>query len=276
MPSNSTGKWVARAASTGGGKTYRGQMPINWYASLVIIVVVGLLLVGYSRYQRTHKVNSGAGSPTTTQTWHAALAIDICGTTEPNLPASTNTAKTGLTADGSGLVIVSPKNSSESGGNAVLGKFVSGYKGLTLSSSTLGYPGKKVMSNGATCPKGTPDAGKQGYVNVVQWTNYLAKKSTEVQGNPTSLKFADGQMITMAFVPATASVPKPPGTVVSNLITAVQSGATTATTAPTTATTVPTTATTAPTATTAAPTATTAAPTATTAAPTATTAAPTP
>ncbi|HWE70695.1 MAG TPA: hypothetical protein VG205_10045 [Acidimicrobiales bacterium] len=259
---------MARAASTGGGKTYRGQMPINWYASLVIIVVVGLFLVGFSRYQRTHKVTSGAGSPTTSQTWHAALAIDICGTTEPNLPASTNTAKTGLTANGSGLVIVNPHNSSESGANATLGKFVSGYKGLTLSSTTLGYPGKKVMSNGATCPKGTPDAGKQGYVNVVEWTNYLAKKSTDVQGNPSSLKFGDGQMITMAFVPATASVPKPPGTVVSSLITAVQTGATTSTTAPSTSTTAPTTTTTAPTTATTAPAATTTAPTtATTAAP---------
>ena len=247
---------MARAASTGGGKTYRGQMPINWYASLVIIVVVGLLLVGYSRYQRTHKVTSGTGPPTTSQTWHAALGIDICGTIEPNLPASTNNV--GLTADGSGLVIVNPKNSSESGANATLGKFVSEYKGLTLSSTTLGYPGKKVMSNGATCPKGTPDSGKQGFVNVVDWTNYLSKSSNSVQGNPTTLKFGDGQMITMAFLPATASVPKPPGTVVSNLITAVQTGATasTTTTAPTTAptaTTAPATATTTPTATTAAP-----------------------
>ncbi|HWD51047.1 MAG TPA: hypothetical protein VG412_01500 [Acidimicrobiales bacterium] len=271
MPSNSTGKWVARAASTGGGKTYRGQMPINWYASLVIIVIVGLLLVGYSRYQRTHKVNNSTGPPTTTQTWHTALGIDICGTIEPNLPASTNTAKTGLTADGTGLVIITPKNSSESGANATLGKFVSGYKGLTLSSTTLGYPGKKVMSNGATCPKGTPDAGKQGFVNVVDWTNYLSKTSTSVQGNPTSLKFGDGQMITMAFLPATAKVPKPPGTVVQALITAVQTGATattttttvpgTATTAPATATTAPATATTAPATATTTPTATTAAPT---------------
>lgn len=260
MASNSTGKWVARAASTGGGKTYRGQMPINWYASLVIIVIVGLLLAGYSRYQRTHKVNNSAGPPATTQTWHAALGIDICGTLEPNLPASTNGSSAGLTADGNGLVIVSPKNSSESGNNAALGKFVSEYKGLTLSSTTLGYPGKKVMSNGATCPKGTPDAGKQGYVNAVNWTNYLSKSSTSVQGNPTSLKFRDGQMITMAFLPATASVPKPAGTVVNSLITAVQTGATTSTstTAPATA---PVTPTTTPTATTAAPTATTAAPT---------------
>jgi len=233
MASNATGKWVARAASTGGGKTYRGQMPINWYASLIIICVVGLFLIGYSRYQLTHKSTTATGPPTTTETWHAALGIDVCGTIEPNLPASTKTSKTGLTADGSGLVVVSPKNSSESGANATLGKFVSGYKGLTLTSSTLGYPGKKLMSNGATCPKGTPDAGKQGYVAVVEWTNYVSKKSTAVSGNPGSLKFGNGQMITMAFLPATASDPKPPAATITNLITAVQSGATTPTTAPT-------------------------------------------
>jgi hypothetical protein len=88
------------------------------------------------------------------------------------------------------------------------------------------------MTNGATCPKGTPDAGKQGYVIVVDWTNYLSKKSTEVSGDPGSLKFGNGQMITMAFLPATASDPKPPAATITNLITAVQSGATTPTTAP--------------------------------------------
>ena len=72
MARDSTGKWVARAASTGGGRTYRGQAPINWYASLVVIVIVGLLLVGFSRYQRTHPTSSSAGAPTTSDTWHVA------------------------------------------------------------------------------------------------------------------------------------------------------------------------------------------------------------
>ena len=70
MASNSTGKttWVERAATTGGGRTYRGQMPVNWYASLAVICIVGLLLIGFSRYQRTHQTASSAGPPTTPQT----------------------------------------------------------------------------------------------------------------------------------------------------------------------------------------------------------------
>ena len=242
--SNSTGKWVERAATTGGGRTYRGQMPVNWYASLAIICIVGLLLIGFSRYQRTHQTASSSGPPTTSQQWFAGLGIDICGTLQPNLPASTNTAKTGLTANGNGVVTIQPKNSSESGSNATLGKFVSGYKGLELNSTTLQYPGKQVWSNGDVCPKGTPDAGKPGVVIVDSWPNFTAKAGTEPSGPPEDLLFQNGQLITMAFVPATATVPKPPASVITALITASTSGTTTSTTLPTTATTAPVTTTT--------------------------------
>jgi hypothetical protein len=244
--SGSTGKWVERAATTGGGRTYRGQMPVNWYASLALICIVGLLLVGFSRYQRTHQTTSSSGPPTTQQTWHAALGIDICGTMQPNLPVSTNTTKTGLIANGNGVLTIAPKNSSESGSNATLGKFVSGYKGLELTSSTLQYPGKPSYSNGEVCPKGTPDAGKPGVVIVDSWSNFESKgKGTETSGAPQDLLFANGQLITMAFVPATASVPKPPSSAITNLIQSLESSAAPTTTTPaaaptsTTATTTP-------------------------------------
>ena len=183
--SSSTGKWVERAATTGGGRTYRGQMPVNWYASLALICIVGLLLVGFSRYQRTHASTSSSGPPTTQQQWHAALGIDVCGTMEANLPVSTNTSKTGLIANGNGVLTIAPKNSSESGSNATLGKFVSGYKGLELTSSTLQYPGKPLYTNGQVCPKGTPDSGKPGVVIVDSWSNFESKgKGTETSGAP--------------------------------------------------------------------------------------------
>ncbi len=227
MPSNSTGKWVERAATTGGGRTYRGQMPVNWYASLVIICIVGLLLIGLSRYQRTHQTASSSGPPTTQQQWFAALGIEICGKMQPNLPAnaSAGTGQTGLVANGNGVLTIAPKNSSESGGNATLGKFVSGYRGLQLNSSTLQYPGQAALSNGDVCPKGTPQAGKPGVVIVDSWPNFTSKgKGTQTSGPPQDLKFANGQLITMAFVPATVAVPKPPAQAITNLITAVTSG----------------------------------------------------
>ncbi|MBV8462880.1 MAG: hypothetical protein JO368_06280 [Acidimicrobiales bacterium] len=246
MPSrakNSTGRWVERAATTGGGRTYRGQVPINWYASLILICVVGLLLLGFSRYERTHPTVNTAGQPTTSQVWHAALATDICGTMKPSLPASTNAGRVGLTTDGSGVVTIAPKNSSESGGNATLGRFVTEYgNGLQLSDSTLRYPGESANTNGDVCPKGTPDSGKQGVVIVYSWPNFSAQKGSETSGAPQDLRFTNGQLITMAFVPATASIPKPPGKVVTSLITAVEQsagnagGTTTSTTVPVTTT----------------------------------------
>ena len=257
MASDSTGKWVARAASTGGGRTYRGQAPINWYASLAVIVIVGLLLVGFSRYQRTHPNSSSAGAPTTSDTWHVALGIDICGTMQPNLPTDTSSTS-GFTTDGTGVITVAPKNKSESGGNAVLGKFVSEYKGLTLTSTTFKYPGKTLMSNGDKCPKGTPQAGQQGFVTVKTWPNFESKVGTEASGDPTQVKFANAQMVTIAFVSADANVPKPPASTITSLITAASGSSTTTTTAPTTATTAPTTSTTTTPATTAPTTATTA------------------
>lgn len=242
MANNSTGKWVQRAATTGGGRTYRGQMPVNFYAALAVIVIVGLALVGISRYQLTHRSTNSSGPPTVNQTWYAALAVDVCGTTQPNLPASTNTAKTGLTANGNGVVTIHPKNSSESGANATLGRFVSNYKGLVLTNSTLGYPGKSVYSNGDVCPKGTPDSGKPGVVIVYSWPNFTSKHGSETPGDPQKLLFQNGQLITMAFVPANSTVPKPPAAVITNLITADQAGPTTSTTTPTSAsTTLPTT-----------------------------------
>ena len=233
MANNSTGKWVQRAATTGGGRTYRGQMPVNWYATLALIIVVGLFLVGLSRYQLSHKTTSSTGPPTTTQTWYAGLGINVCGTFEANLPASTKKATTGLVADGNGVVTVAPKNSSESGSNATLGKFVSNYKGLELTNSTLRYPGKSTYTNGDVCPKGSPDAGKPGVVIVYSWPSFTAKKGAETPGDPQKLLFQNGQLITMAFVPANVTIPKPPSSVITSLITADQAGPTTPTTAPT-------------------------------------------
>ncbi len=83
MARSSSGKSVARAAATGGGTTYRGQMPVNWYAALVVIVLVGIASIALAKfnYNKTPTVVE----PTVGTTWHAGLAFDICGTMEPAL-----------------------------------------------------------------------------------------------------------------------------------------------------------------------------------------------
>ncbi|HEY1651187.1 MAG TPA: hypothetical protein VGG09_04815 [Acidimicrobiales bacterium] len=260
-------------------------MPINWYAALVVIVLVGLASVAFAKYH----YNQGASTtePTVGTTWHGALAIDICGTTQPSLAASPSSASTGLTTTGSGVLSIAPKTAGQAGDNATVGKFASGYKDLALTNTSLQLPGTKtpVYKNGEKCPTGTPDAGKKGVMLARSWIiTTQTKHNQQVQTGgatttkPADLRFADRQLITVGFVPAGTKLPKPPGTTISALL-QVLSGTqpvatTTTTTAPaTTSSTAATTSSTAATttSTTAAPTTTTSQPTTTTTKPSSTT-----
>jgi hypothetical protein len=246
MARSSTGKSVARAAATGGGTTYRGQMPVNWYAALVIIVVVGIASVAFARYNYA----KGGPPPTTSQTWHGALAVDICGVMEPPLPASAPSSTNGFVMSSGGVMVVHPVTSSQSGNNATLGKFTSQYKGLDLTDSSLQLPAKGApkYTNGEKCAKGTPDAGKTGVVRARTWLlSTTAGKNgsfTAVGGkyasSPTGLKLLDRQLITLGFGPSSAALPEPSAATIKALtqvLEGAQAPVTTTTAAPTATTT---------------------------------------
>ena len=226
MARSSSGKSVARAAATGGGATYRGQMPVNWYAALVVIVLVGLGSVALAKYN--YNQTPAVVEPTTNTTWHAALAFDICGTMEPALAASPTTATTGLTTTGDGVLLIAPKTASEAGNNATLGKFAEGYDGLTLTNTTLKYPSAKApeYKNGERSATGTPDAGKVGEVEARWWvlTTKTGKNGELEQAGglttvkPADLKFVNRQLITVGFVPDNVSLPKPPASTITSLL----------------------------------------------------------
>ena len=256
MARSSSGRSVARAGATGGGATYRGQMPVNWYAALVVIVLVGVASIAFAKYH--YDQHPPVVEPTTNTTWHAGLAFDICGTLQPALPASPAGGTTGLTTSGEGVLVIAPKNASEAGNNATLGKFAEGYTGLTLTNTTLKYPSPSAHEyhNGEKCAAGTPDAGKVGEVQARTWliTTTSSNEQTEVGGlttvHPADLKFANRQLITVGFVPSGATLPKPPSSTILALVQVLSGNQTTATTttAPGATTTVPvsTTTTTAP------------------------------
>jgi hypothetical protein len=260
MARSSSGKSVARAAATGGGATYRGQMPVNWYAALVVIVLVGIASVAIAKYH--YNQTAAAVEPTTNTTWHAALAFDVCGTMQPALAASPAAGSTtGLTTTGDGVLLIHPKNASEAGNNATLGKFAEGYTGLTLTNTSLKLPtaGSTEYRNGAKCAAGTPDAGKVGEVKARWWvlttttgTNGQLEQTGGVTTvKPADLKFLNRQLITVGFVPDNVALPKPPASTITALLQVLsgsQPVATTTTTAPSaTTTTTPSATTTTPT-----------------------------
>ncbi len=251
MARSSSGKSVARAAATGGGATYRGQMPVNWYAALVVIVLVGLGSVALAKYN--YDQGAATVEPTVGTTWNAGLAFDICGTMEPALAASPSGATTGLTTTGNGVLQIAPKSAGEAGDNATLGKFAQGYTGLTLTNLTVKVPSASVplYRNGERCAKGTPDAGKVGVVQARSWTlTTKPGKNGQLQETggvttlyPADLKLLNRQLITMAFAPEGTSLPKPPASTITALLQVLAGGsqpaATTTTTPGVTTTTAP-------------------------------------
>lgn len=249
MARRGTGRWVERAAATGGGRTYRGQRPIRWYMSLVLICLVGVGLVAYSRYERQHP----AAGP---QPVYAALAVDICGQVQSNLPAPNTKTTPGVTTEGDGVIRVSK---AEVGAHATLEQFVKSYPGLTLTSTSLKLPGKSTHRNGDTCPAGTPDAHKRADVRMVMWASATGTASNTpiTVGDPSALTLANGQLITIAFAPSGASLPKPSPTSISAMQTLISGVSSTTTTAPSSSTTTPSSSTTAPSSSTTAPTTTT-------------------
>jgi hypothetical protein len=235
MANKGTGRWVARAGATGGGRTYRGQAPTRWYMSLALICLLGVSLVVYSRYERQHPV--GTVQPAVGTHWYAALAFDVCGNLQANLPTTPATKATpGIKTDGDGVIRVEPTTKVDAGANATLGRFVQSYPGLELTSSALKLPGKSTYHNGDTCPAGTPDAHKRADVRVQVWSSFSGAGSNHpvTVSDPSSLKLANDQLITVAFVPPGASIKKPSAETIVTMLDLISPPTTTTTTAPST------------------------------------------
>jgi hypothetical protein len=200
--SGGVGRKVARAAATGGKVSYRGHLPIGWFSTISLVAVLGIAIVAYSRYEWEHP--AAAAQPTVGTKWQAAVGFDICNKLQPNLPEPSNTSVEGITTDGSGLIQIDPKNAGEAGSNATLGTFASGYPGMILTRSGVQLPGKKLWSNGERC--GT----KPAKLVVESWSSLAALTGTVDTGDPTLLRLRNGQLITVGFVPAGTTLPKPP------------------------------------------------------------------
>jgi len=245
MARGDTGKWVARAGATGGGRAYKGRVSTSWYLGIGLIVVLGLVSIAFSRYQYQHPTSAPVVQPAVGAQWYAGIAFDICGTSEPVLPA--NTSASGIESLGQGVVQVAPTSSAYAGHHAVLGVLVAGYPGLVLTSDSVAYPGSATYHTGEVCPSGTPDAGRKGAVVVEHWPSFSSSAGVVVPGDPGALPLTNGQLITVGFVPAGTSLAKPPQSTISALLSAISGTpptTTTTTTVPPTTTTVPSTTTT--------------------------------
>ena len=192
MGKASSAKKVSRVARTGGGRTNRRSSG-SWGFPLVIavVVVLGVLGVVFSRGQHS----AAADSPTVTDHWHAAYGFDICGTFLPDLPQPGQLI--GLHTHGDGVIHIEPQDPvADTGKNATLGRFIAGYPGLKLTSTSLTVI-NKTWKNGDMC------GDKPGKVAV-------KSNGKTVTGDPTKLRVPKNGWVTIAFLPAGESVPAPP------------------------------------------------------------------
>jgi len=235
----SVGKRVAKAAAAGGSRSYRGDRPINWYASLVVIVILGIASIVYSRYERLHATATASHTHKTTASapWFVALSTDICGTVEPPLAASSSPKSNQIVSKGNGLLEIPASVQPKKGGQIILGSFLRSYPSLQVSSTSLRYPGKGTWHNGEHCPSASTSsrrssnvlAGRSGVVEVASWSSIASSHPVITYRNPSRLALHDGEMITIAFLPKGVSVPKPPASSIASLLKAMSAVAPTGT-----------------------------------------------
>jgi hypothetical protein len=199
MGKASTKKRVQRAGAR--KKAMRGKRrPYGFYALIGVLVVAG---VGGIALSRSGNAGADGEKPGLADHWHAAYAVDVCGTLVPNL-AQPDTL-IGLHTHNDGLIHVEPYVTGsilDRGANATLARFAEGEPGFKISSTEVQVPGGQLKKNGEQCD------GKPGQVTIRQWPSATGDAFKDYT-NPKDVKIIDGSAITVAFVPAGTDIPKP-------------------------------------------------------------------
>jgi hypothetical protein len=205
MNSNASRK-VAKAAASGRSSKVRKQIPLGYYSSIAAIVLAGVFVVGYSRYEKTQTVSSNGVLPAIGTKWKVAFGVDVCGTYEPNLPASPSSSAGGLYSGGNGLIEVAPISSSATGSNANLANFLKGEKGLKITSSSITLPNGKTVSFKDAC------GGRGAVLSYASWPSLLATTPT-IYRSASQIKFQNDELVAVAVLPKGRTPSKPPSEV---------------------------------------------------------------
>jgi hypothetical protein len=117
--------------------------------------------------------------------------------TRLELPGKSPTTTTTTTSPSTTTAPTKPSTTTSSGASSTTSS-----TSTSTTTTTTPAPKPKIYSNGASC-----DGGK-GTVQVKEWKSPSAKTGSLVT-NAAGLRFRDGQLITIAFLPKGAAIPKP-------------------------------------------------------------------
>lgn len=194
----SSSKKVARAASTGGGRTARGARPLGWYAAIALVVLLGVAGIVSSRAEYRSELAAGAdgsGPVANVDHWHAAYGIYLCDSFAPKITNERDPK--GIHTHADGIIHIHPFVRSAAGNNATLEVFADAVD-MTLTDDELEVPGGKSYKSGET------ECGDETGIVQVKVND---KVLTE---NVAKFKLNDGDLVTIAFAPEDAELPEPP------------------------------------------------------------------
>ena len=242
MANSSTGKWVSRVGSSGGGKSYKKSRPGNYYGVVGIICVLGLSSVLYSRYEYQHPVAPVVAQPAMGTTTYAALAVDACGQILGGMPTDIQ-LPVGFQVQASNVLKISPSKPAEAGPNATVAKFLSEYKAMAFTPKSFMAPqafgvatSKFAFKNGQLCPAGSKYAGRPGRAIIAYWKTIASKPILTT--NAASLHLSSRVLITFAFEPIGVIPQQPTAATVQAMLQAANSSAAPTTSIPVTSSTV--------------------------------------
>ena len=193
----SSSKKVARAASTGGGRTARGARPVVWYAAIAVVVLLGVSGIVFSRAERREELALGAdpSSPVPgIDHWHNAYGFFLCD----EFSAPVADVSGGIHTHNDGLIHIEPLTRREGGRNSTLERFLDA-AGIEVTDTSIEVPGRDAFVEGETkCD------GKDGVVQL------QVNDDPPITTGIATRKFVEGDVLTIAFAPEGASIPKPP------------------------------------------------------------------
>jgi len=215
--SSASANKVAKLAQRGKGKKVRFQGGTVFPAIVVGVLVVGLLLIAYSRQSRP---DPGSRPPQVGDHWHAAYGMYVCDGWLPKLTGAkeeTNAdgsfsseafANTGIHSHGDGVIHYHPSTAKAVGDRAVLGVFLDVY-GIKLSNKELKLPadqgGQDIKAADYKCN------GKDVAIKVVAWDKYTDTGDGQTYiTDLTKVKIKnDGMVFVIAVVPKDTKVTMP-------------------------------------------------------------------
>ncbi len=236
MGKASSSKKVARAARAAGGKRVGQRRNIGFPLIIIVVLLGGFGLIAYAATERR-----AVAQPLTTDHWHAAYGINICGTVQPPDNDFNGQDLTGIHTHGDNVIHIHPFLDSAAGHNADLGRFFDTIN-LEVTDTTI------VLPDGTTFEEGTDTCeDEDARVVVARWDSAEQAASGE---NPSqiytddfdNIRFRnDREAFTIAFLPEDAAIPAPDSVpTLDQLSDVVQSPTASTTTLPGATTTVPT------------------------------------